>query len=786
MLLVYPLGMVPKLFEGKMISYIKCKSVPYTSSRIETYYDIQLNIKGKLNIEESFKDYVATELLNGDNRYDAGEYGLQDAEKGVIFSSFPPILHLHLMRFQYDPITDNSIKFNDRFEFSEVINLDKFLEQPEKTGANYMLHAVLVHSGDNHGGHYVVFLNTDGKGKWCKFDDDVVSCCKKEEAINQNYGGDDDDLNLNTRNCSNAYMLVYIRESELKNVLQEVKAEDIPDELNDRLNEEKRMENIKRIERTEANSVITINVILEDYFEIHQTSDLFNLDRVNARVFKVKKVTKISELVNLLSVSFAVPVGKMRMWPLLPKPLQCMRPVPFDFVEKGNDIIAHYVGNQNSWQLFVEFLPFDAPAPQFRQFDKENEVFLFLKCYDPIEKRLNYCGSLTVNVGTKISDILSVLRKRANFPQDCPLTLHRENGNTVELLTNQEEAFKKMQDCHILIFQALVRDNAFELPTCEEYFKDLLCRVEVTFVDKTNPNDPGFILELSNRANYDQMAKAVAHRINTDPYTIQFFKCQNYKDIPGQPLSCSFTGNLSNIFQCTPKSMKKIFYQRLSMNINELESKKQFKCLWLAPNMKEEKELILYPNKSGTVKSLLDEAAKVVEFSENGTKRLRISEISGNKIQAGPPEDTQLHSLHSGNDNVNSQKIYRLEEIPPDELEIGPNEMLIPVSHFYKEVYNTFGTPFFIKVSQDEPFSSIKTRIQKKLNIQDKEFEKFKFAIISMGRIEHITEDSMKINLAAFNSAPNSSRPFLGLEHLNKSQKRSRFNYLEKAIKIYN
>lgn len=138
-----------------MISYIKCKNVPYTSSRIETYYDIQLNIKGKLNIEESFKDYVATELLNGDNRYDAGEYGLQDAEKGVIFSSFPPILHLHLMRFQYDPITDNSIKFNDRFEFSDVIKLDKFLEQPEATPATYILHAVLVHSGDNHGEHYV-------------------------------------------------------------------------------------------------------------------------------------------------------------------------------------------------------------------------------------------------------------------------------------------------------------------------------------------------------------------------------------------------------------------------------------------------------------------------------------------------------------------------------------------------------------------------------------------------------------------------------------------------------
>ena len=107
-------GNIPRLFEGKMISYVKCKHVDYTSTREESFYDIQLNIKGKKDIYESFKDYTTVETLEGVNKYDAGEHGMQEAVKGVMFKSFPHVLHLHLMRFQYDPVIDSNVKINDR------------------------------------------------------------------------------------------------------------------------------------------------------------------------------------------------------------------------------------------------------------------------------------------------------------------------------------------------------------------------------------------------------------------------------------------------------------------------------------------------------------------------------------------------------------------------------------------------------------------------------------------------------------------------------------------------
>lgn len=98
-----------------MQSFIRCKHVECQSSRIEPFYDIQLNVKGKKNIYESFKDYIAVETLDGENKYDAGDFGLQEAEKGISFASFPPVLHLHLLRFQYDPVTDTNVKINDRY-----------------------------------------------------------------------------------------------------------------------------------------------------------------------------------------------------------------------------------------------------------------------------------------------------------------------------------------------------------------------------------------------------------------------------------------------------------------------------------------------------------------------------------------------------------------------------------------------------------------------------------------------------------------------------------------------
>lgn len=107
--------------------------------------DIQLNVKNCKNLEESFKNYVEMEILEGDNKYSAEDYGLQDAKKGVIFESFPPVLQLQLKRFEYDMLRDTMLKINDRHEFPSTIDLTSYLsENADKSISHiYALHGYI-------------------------------------------------------------------------------------------------------------------------------------------------------------------------------------------------------------------------------------------------------------------------------------------------------------------------------------------------------------------------------------------------------------------------------------------------------------------------------------------------------------------------------------------------------------------------------------------------------------------------------------------------------------------
>ena len=234
-----------RLFVGKMKTYISCINVDFESSRIEDFWDIQLTVSGNRNLDDSLRDYVQVEIMDGDNKYFAEGYGLQDARKGVIFESFPQVLHLQLKRFEYDVRRDATMKVNDRYEFPEFFDATPYLSDDADRSESYIyqLHGVLVHSGDFNAGHYYAFLKTTKDGPFYKFDDDRVTRATLKEVLEENYGGDYNMPNgstgvrnpytrtLSTKRSMSAYMLVYIRQSRLDEVLVPVTREDAPPQL---------------------------------------------------------------------------------------------------------------------------------------------------------------------------------------------------------------------------------------------------------------------------------------------------------------------------------------------------------------------------------------------------------------------------------------------------------------------------------------------------------------------------------------------------------------------------
>ena len=149
-------------------------------------------------------------------------FGKVAISRRCLFSQLPAVLTIQLQRIQYCPLRNSAFKINSRFEFEDQLDLERFCVPSSLDPARlpkYRLFSVIVHSGFSQVGHYVCFLRPEmrsgsNKADWFKFDDETITPCSAEEATEANYG---DDVGANR--MRSAYLLVYIRESDMDQVL---------------------------------------------------------------------------------------------------------------------------------------------------------------------------------------------------------------------------------------------------------------------------------------------------------------------------------------------------------------------------------------------------------------------------------------------------------------------------------------------------------------------------------------------------------------------------------------
>ncbi|GMI70096.1 ubiquitin-specific protease 12 [Hibiscus trionum] len=813
-------GTIQQLFEGHHMNYIECINVDYKSTRKESFYDLQLDVKGCKDVYASFDKYVEVECLEGDNRYHAEQYGLQDARKGVLFIDFPPVLQLQLKRFEYDFMRDTMVKINDRYEFPLQLDLDrengKYLSpEADRSVRNlYTLHSVLVHSGGVHGGHYYAYIRPTLSDQWFKFDDERVTKEDIKRALEEQYGGEEElpQTNPGFNNTpfkftkySNAYMLVYIRESDKDKIVCNVDEKDIADHLRIRLKKEQEEKEQKRKEKAEAHLYTVIKVARnEDLVEQIGRDIYFDLvDHEKVSSFRIQKQMPFNVFKEEVAKEFGIPVQCQRFWLWAKRQNHTYRPNrPLTYQEEAQSVgqlrEVSNKANNAELKLFLEVELGPDLQPVAPPEKTKEDILLFFKLYDPYKEELRYIGRMFVKGAGKPMEILARINKMAGFDPDEEIELYEEikfEPNVMCEHIDKKLTFRtsQLEDGDIICLQKfpeVVSEQCCypDIPSFLEYVHN---RQVVRFRSLEKPKEDEFSLELSKLNNYDDVVEKVAHHLGLgDPSKIRLTPHNCYSQQPKpQPIKYRGVEHLSDMLIHYNQTSDILYYEVLDIPLPELQG---LKTLKVAFHHATKDEVIIHTirlPKQSTVGDVLDDLKTKVELSHPGAE-LRLLEVFYHKIY-------KIFPLNEKIENINDQYwTLRAEEIPEEEKNLGPHDRLIHVYHFMKDTaqnqqVQNFGEPFFLVIREDEKLAEVKVRIQKRLQVPDEEFAKWKFAFLSLGHPDYLQDSDVVSTRFQRRDVYGAWEQYLGLEHSDNAPKRSyaanqnRHSY-EKPVKIYN
>ncbi|KAI3847192.1 hypothetical protein MKX03_033299 [Papaver bracteatum] len=773
-------GTIQHLFEGHHMNYVECINVDYKSTRKESFYDIQLDVKGCKDVYASFDKYVEVERMEGDNKYQADqEHGLQDAKKGVLFIDFPPVLQLQLKRYEYDVNRDMMVKINDRYEFPLHLDLDredcKYLSpDADKSVRNlYTLHGILVHSGGGHGGHYYAFIRPTVSEQWFKFNDERVTKEDAKWALEEQYGGEE--------RFSNAYMLVYLRESDRDEIICDVGDKDIAEPLRIKLKKEQDEKEQKKKEEAEAHLYTTIKVARDEDLSKQIGRDIYFdlVDHDKVCSFRIQKQMPFNLFKEEVAKEFGVPVQFQRFWISAKRVNHTYRPNrPLTLQEETQSVgqlleISKKARNEElklllEIELGKELHPIPLP-------DRTNEdILLFFKLYDAEKEEIRYVGRLFVSGRIKPSEILKKLNEMAGFSPDEEVELYEEirfDPTVMCELIDKKRTFcgNQLEDGDIICFQKPASADSmtpYNYPDVPSFLNYVLNRQVVHFRSLEKPMEDDFCLELSKVSTYDDVTERVARHLGLDDPTKIRLTAHNCFFQKPKPQAIKYQGidHLSEMLIHHNRTSDILYYEVLDIPLPELQD---LNTLNVAFSHSTKIDTVVHsirlPNQN-TVGDLINVLKTKVELSHPDAE-LRLLKIFGHKIY-------KIVSLSEEIGNISAYWTLRAEEILEEEKNMGPQDRLIHVYHFTKGEPRTpasvenFGEPFLLVIHDGETLDAVKLRIQKKLQVPDEEFAKWKFAYLSLpSQPEYLNDSDKVLNHFQKRYVYGAWEQYLGLEH---------------------
>ncbi|PWZ27498.1 Ubiquitin carboxyl-terminal hydrolase 12 [Zea mays] len=598
---------------------------------------------------------------------------MKDAKKGVLFLDFPPVLQLQLKRFEYDYMRDSMVKINDRYEFPLQLDLDRdggkyIAPNADRMFLFIVVGYMVVTTMHSYGQLYLSNVPRPGPhrklgverfiGEY-KFDDERVTKEDAKKALEEQYGGDEElpQINPGFNNApfkftkySNAYMLVYIRESAKEKIMCTVDEKDIAEHLRVRLKKEQEEKEHKKKEKAEAHLYTIIKVARdEDLKEQIGKGIYFDLvDHEKVHNFRIQKQMPFSCFKEEVAKEYGIPVQFQRFW-------------------------------------------------------------------------------------------LWAKRQNHTYRPNRPLTVHEETQSVGQL----REISNKAHNVELKLFlEVELGLDLRPLPPPEKGKEDILL-----FFKFYNPEKEELWSKLHT---YDDVVERVARQLELDdPAKIRLTPHNCYSQQPKpQPVKYRGVVYLSDMLIHYNQTSDILYYEVLDIPLPELQFLKTLKVAFHHPTKDEVVIHSIRLPKNSTIADVINDLKTKVELSSPNAE-LRVLEVFYHKIY----------------------------KIPEEEKNIGPNDRLIHVYHFKKDINQTqqiqnFGDPFVLVVHEGETLAEVKKRIQSKLQVSADEFSKWKFAFISMNRPDYLQDSDVVPTGFQRREVYGAWEQYLGIEHADTAPKR--------------
>lgn len=181
---------ITKIFGGKIRSEFRVPGNK-NSVTLEPYQPLQLDIGSSdvHNIIDALKGLTKPESIQGNFNSPRGPN--VTATKQIFIESLPPVLILHLKRFQYDSVTRGTQKIWKKIGYPLDLEIPREVFPPHRRNLmmaqgglpKYRLIGVIYHHGKNaSGGHYTVDVRRQDGREWARLDDTVIRRIRSEDV----------------------------------------------------------------------------------------------------------------------------------------------------------------------------------------------------------------------------------------------------------------------------------------------------------------------------------------------------------------------------------------------------------------------------------------------------------------------------------------------------------------------------------------------------------------------------------------------------------------------------